>query len=187
MMLFVASLAIFFMCGCADSDIQGVKNGVLSLDNTRTVEAALNAVMKDVKWRKFVSDSNSTVVEVTGVWKDDIYAKVYKHTLKKMKAIDPNFDESDLSATLSGIMIFKLFPFPGDKVLLQFALSADGKSFQFAYGEMKDKYIELKDISGNVVKKIEANSTSINTLNENPNTFMEWIYVVNRNELNKLK
>ena len=76
-MLFAAVFAAFIMCGCADSDIEGVKNGVLSLDNTRTVEDAVDAVMKNVKWRKFVSDSNSTIVEVTGVWTDDIYEKTY--------------------------------------------------------------------------------------------------------------
>lgn len=178
MMLFAAVFAAFIMCGCADSDIEGVKNGVLSLDNTRTVEDAVDAVMKNVKWRKFVSDSNSTIVEVTGVWTDDIYEKTYEHMLKKAKAIDPNFDESGFTAVLSGLPVFKLFPFPGDKVLLQFAIAADGESFQFSYGEITGKDGKVK----NYENQLMVTSACIDRLQGN-GTFLSWIYVVSRNEL----
>ena len=143
-----------------DTSIVTVKKGVFKLDETRTVDAAVNAVMRDVKWKKFTSKNNQNVVEVTGIWKDDIYARL----LKVSEQANPI-----LAAAI------KLMPMPEDKILLQFAINADGESFQFSYGEITGKDGKVKNIENQMM----ATSAYIDRL-QGTGTFLSWIYVTDR-------
>jgi len=106
-MLITAAAMVLMLAGCGDKDIKTVKNGVLGIDKSRTVEQALSANLEDLKWEKFVNKKNQTMVKVSGVWKSDGLA----------------FD--------GGFTIVK----PGKQVEAYFIINRDG-SFSFADGKV---------------------------------------------------
>lgn len=67
----LAAAAVVLLAGCESKEVKTVKNGVLGIDKSRTVEQALAAKLDDLKWEKFVNDKNQTVVKASGVWKDE--------------------------------------------------------------------------------------------------------------------
>lgn len=243
------------LAGCGDSQVDSVKNGILEFDKSRTIEQAFSSKMDDLKWRKFTSDKNITVVEVVGTWTDDEMQKKIKDaqaSIAKEKAAfesrreklrprlnellrakNDAFDEywkvkseiieyegdlddgkkdeqlaSRMSAlqaqeqktkarydkikndyeafkkkfdqirpsegvvtkviTLKSILQYTFaLPMPGDKVLVQFIINADG-TFRFAYGELQDK-------DGNVKENKHGQKAATDSV-FTPEKLMEYIY-----------
>ena len=98
-------------------EIRLVKNGVLGIDKTRTVEQMLSAKLNNLRWKSFSSSDNRRVVEVNGIW-------AWKYEKYKM---------------------VEWFPCDGDKVKLQFVIHVDGRNFNFAYGDIRDSNNKIKD------------------------------------------
>ena len=116
MMLSVAALAVAMLAGCGDKDIKTVKNGVLGIDKSRTVEQALSANLEDLKWEKFVNKRNQGVVKASGIWKGDELSFQKEYSYNRWKRT---------------FTIVK----PGKKVDVYFVINRDG-SFAFATGEI---------------------------------------------------
>lgn len=70
------------LTGCGDSQLEAVKNGYLGIDNSRTIEQAFSANLKNIRWRKFTTENNQTIVEAVGVWK----SKENRQNIEKAKA-----------------------------------------------------------------------------------------------------
>lgn len=77
-----AVTAAMVLTGCGDSQIEAVKNGSLGIDNSRTIEQAFSANLKSIRWRKFTTEDNRTVVEAVGIWK----SKENRQNIEKAKA-----------------------------------------------------------------------------------------------------
>ncbi|MBP5530929.1 MAG: hypothetical protein J6Y54_02720 [Lentisphaeria bacterium] len=96
--------------GFGHPELMAVKNGTLGIDKSRTVEQALSANLKDLKWETFVNKRNQIVVKASGVWKNS--------------GLSFNRDFSDFT-------IVK----PGKQVEAYFIINRDG-SFSFDEGKV---------------------------------------------------
>lgn len=153
LMLSVAALFAVMLTGCGDSNIDAVKGGVLEdIDNTRTVEQMLSAKYKKLKWRSFTSDANQQVVEVTGVRafsdKEKADFEEMEKALRKAQANQgSSCDDIAARALAEGITpLLALMPLDGDRIMIQFILSADGEHFDVGYCEVRDNSGELKKL-----------------------------------------
>lgn len=136
-MLFAVIAIIFFVAGCGDTNVAMVKDGILTIDKSRTVEQLLQARLNDLSWTSFQTDDKKTVVEVTGTWKDATFQK----TLEQAK-------KSNEPMAQALLVMLKLLPMPGDRVLIQFVINADGETFEFQHGRICDSKGTLKEFSG---------------------------------------
>ena len=151
-MLTAAAIFAVMLTGCGDSYVDAVKGGVLEdIDNTRTVEQMLSAKYKKLKWHSFTSDTNQRVVEVTGVraFTDKEKAE-YEQMRRKLLDIKENgvkdnpFGELAKIQAIQALTVLPLMPQDGDRITIQFILSADGESFDVGYCELRDRNGELK-------------------------------------------
>ena len=128
MMLSVATLAVAMLAGCGDKEIKEiktVKNGVLEIDKSRTVEQALSSNLDDLRWEKFVNKRNQSAVKASGIWKGDelSFQKEYSNRYGRW---------------LGKFIVVK----PGKKVDVYFVINLDG-SFAFATGEISSDATDL--------------------------------------------
>lgn len=152
-MLSVAALFAVMLTGCGDSNVDAVKGGVLEdIDKSRTVEQMLSAKYKKLKWRSFTSDTNQQVVEVTGVRtfsrEEKAEYEQMQRKLREAQGKESNSCDDIFTRSLSeGILTFlPLMSQDGDRITIQFILSADGESFDVGYCELRDRNGELKKI-----------------------------------------
>ena len=171
--LTAAALFAVMLIGCGDrkaeevrdSKVDMVKNGVLNrIDKTRTVEQMFSAKYKDLKWRRFISDNNQQVVEVTGVRAFSEKEKSeFEQSVKQLREVSSNgamdnpFGFAAQVQAQSALALLPLVPHDGDRILLQFILNADGESFVVGYGELRDRNGDLKKIT---VEGVEVTSTT---------------------------
>jgi len=140
-MVIFAVTAVVLLAGCEAKEVRLVKNGVMNRDKTRTVEQMLSAKLDNLRWKSFLSAGNRRVVEVSGTWKD-----------KQYREMAQDFKEGSIE------VIFALLPFDGDKMTLQFVIHADGKRFDFAYGEIRDAKNKIKTIGRGSYKATTASA-----------------------------
>ena len=157
------------LTGCGDSDIDGVKNGILDFDTSRTVEEVFSAKLDDIEWTKFTSDNNKTVVEVTGYWVNDKNFKALEEAEKKLAEVEASGNEA-LSLILRNTIASTMFalPMPGDQVLVQFVVNKDD-TFEFQYGELLDSDGNIKE---NKELGLKAATDSVYSVDK----FLEMIY-----------
>jgi len=79
MMIFTVAAAIL-LAGCEAKEVKLVKNGVLAIDKSRTVEQALSAKLDDLNWEKFVNEQKKTIVKATGIWTNKNTISYYRPT-----------------------------------------------------------------------------------------------------------
>ena len=145
-------IVVFVMVGCSDKNVDLVKSGVLEIDETRTVEQLLSAKFRKLKWRSFTSDDNRTVVEVTGVRTFSAREKEeYEESVRKLRS-SKNNPKNDPLGGFGSIMattqlaILPLIPQDGDRILIQFVISADKEAFDVQYCELRDSRGNLKTV-----------------------------------------
>ena len=134
-----AALVALFVAGCGDSNVDLVKNGTLGIDQTRTVEQVLGAKLNNMKWKSFTSDDNSTVVEVTGIWKDPACRTQIEKWQEAAKKVNSSNDLEVMGAgfAIGALAVAPVLPLDGeDMLLIQFVIHADGEHFEFRYGEI---------------------------------------------------
>lgn len=141
-----AAAAVVLLAGCGSKEVKTVKNGVLGIDKSRTVEQMLSAKLADLQWKSFSSTDNRRVVEVSGIWKDNKYREMAKD-VKKGSLQWALYSEIHLA------------PFDGDKVTLQFVMHVDGRQFNFAYAEIRDANNKIKEVEAPDKKHIKKATT----------------------------
>jgi len=134
-LLAMFAAAAVLLAGCEAKEVKTVKNGVLGIDKSRTVEQALAAKLDDMKWKK-INEKNRTIVKVTGKWKDKKNAVYYM---------------------VNGIKYFIVRP--GSNVEVCFAMNPDG-TFSFNSGKFSraEGGLGLEVIGGSEVKHDDLNN-----------------------------
>jgi uncharacterized lipoprotein YehR (DUF1307 family) len=153
-----AALVALFVAGCGDTNVDLVKNGILEIDETRTVEQLLGAKLNNMKWKSFKGDDNRTIVEVTGIWKDPAFRTQIEELQEAAKKFGSNNNADILSASVAigALQLAPMLPLDGeDMLLIQFIIHADGEKFEFGYGEIIGSNGKVKEGKNGV----RANST----------------------------
>ena len=131
----VAAGTMIATVGCGDSQIKLVKNGILELDKSRSIQTALDARCSSVKWEKYKNNNGQTLVHAEGVWKDT----QFKTILEK----NPNLRQARsmlINAYASqGGKYQDPYLFPGDKVNIYFIINVDNKTFEVGRIEILDE------------------------------------------------
>ena len=170
-------IVVSVMVGCSDKNVDLVKSGVLEMDQTRTVEQLLYAKFKKLKWSSFTSDDNRTVVEVTGVRAFTARGKEeYEDSVRKLRAAKDNPKNDPLGGfgsimATTQLAILPLIPQDGDRILIQFVINADKKSFDIQYGELRDSRGNLKILGDGDIKLTSTTESAY----ENPEKFMKMV------------
>ena len=129
----VVAVAVVLLAGCGDKEIKTVKNGVLGIDKSRTVEQALSAKLKDLKWEKFVNDKNQTIVKASGVWTKPTVS--YNSTISYSVLYTKT---NTVGTEYYKIVVVK----PGNKVEVCFVINPDG-TFTFNSGKVYSDSADL--------------------------------------------
>ena len=129
-----------------DINIEIVKNYVLLMDQSRTIEAAFSAQLDNMRWRKFADEDNHIIVEVVGIWNNDSL----------------NYERLQQSGLIFG-MPNALFPQRGDEVMAQFTVNPGFPSVSFFKGEIRNKngIIKRTIILGLYCQNVQYDSNDI--------------------------
>ena len=121
--------------GLGTNEIDLVRNGVLSIDNSVTVGQLLNSnalVCSNKEWRKFTSDNNRVIVEFSCLFPKE------KAAFQRLKNVANTSTSQEILRTYPGVLDFDI------KLRAQFIVSADKKSFKSGWNDIEFCYSDGK-------------------------------------------